>query len=687
MDPSEPPGSSDNEDVRFWYGVSPGMRPNSRQVDWQSARDEKFLRHSSLVSYTEMYNSFEFFVSVNSPTPDAEHHSNILPSDVTEYPIMPTELDDGANDDIFLNDARSNFLAHAKSHQQYPEPAVEVTMATTEPNQPAGNSHSPLTPQPTETMSPIMECMSPMMGSVKPLSPLRLDIDSTIQKQPEATASSTTENENNFQTPTLTADTVINLPDLAHVIDESDPNSCPSNGEEMLRGVLRGGKVSSDSFPSSHSHSVRSFSPRHLNQKELHSDPGSNLFTGAVNGVGAMMHISDSDESASNSDSGATCAVPKSRPRFGKLGHLEDRDARDVGDLLHHRASSSDSVYPTRVEHGDQQMTNPISQSIHGTKAGAITNVNTATKVAEAVDPNTAKVKKRHNDSSSLEASLIASTPHSPSTFASPRRTKRVKLDALTEPENPFENFNSGSEPEDDDDVDFDALSASPSLRSKSPSPEPTPPDSGDELPVAKGKAKGRRQQAAVKVKKTRKSSVGFGDWPVASQARRMTSNSYSSTVTAAAPAERTNQKAWPLASEALRAANRGVNVSGIPNLTSAGHDHETSMLLTPKTSPANNNHRILAADAILPDAASMDSVIEAENRSLYAQRLEVEKEAEIENKKLQDVERDVEKLKDMLDGEDVVGVEGGRTRNGGEWTLVIEMDEYAQRVGRWKFG
>ncbi|KAL8806624.1 MAG: hypothetical protein Q9200_004970 [Gallowayella weberi] len=546
-------------------------------------------------------------------------------------------------------------------------------------------------------MSPMMDSMSPMMGNMNHLSPLQLDIgkhresiDSSIGNYPEATASSTTENWNKSMETIPTSGTITNAPDVAKAIDETGPDICPSNEEKverMLRSGLRGGKASSKPRPSSHSHSVSSFSPQRSTNQKLHNEQGSGLAINDEEDVGTMMQISDSDASTSGSDPGAPLAVSSSDLRFRRLGHLQDRDARDDEVLLDHRLSFSRSIYPTGAERGDQRMTDPISQFIDEDEATAGTNVNTTTCIAEPVSAKTAKVKKRHHDSDSLVASPIASTLPTLFTSAHPRRTKRVKLNALTEPEDPFENFNSGSEPEDDGDVDFDAPSASPSLRSKSPSPEPTPPDSEDESPVAKEKGKGQRQQAAVKAKEPPKSSFGFGEWPIARRAFRISSTSSSSTVAAAVAAETTKDKSWPLASEALRAANRGVAVSGIPNPTSAGHDHEFSRLHQTRPPPANNNHPIMAENAVMPDAASMDSVIEAEYSTLNAQLRESEKEAEIEKKKLHKVGREVEILKGMIEDDDGIGVEEVMTRNGADWTLIIERDEHGRRVKRWKFG
>ncbi|KAL8804885.1 MAG: hypothetical protein Q9182_002287 [Xanthomendoza sp. 2 TL-2023] len=615
LESSESHSSSDNEDEVVWYGVSPNMRPSSRQVDLQSARDETFTRHSSLASYTEMYNKWEFFTSPKSP---AKHPYNILPKHIAEGPLIHVKFNDGAKDYTFLKEEK---------HLGY-----------------------------------IDSCI--------------------IDKHPEAPASSTTENEHNFLETIPTSAITTNALDVAKVIDESNPDIRPSNEEkveEMLPSVLRGGKASSKPYPSSHSHSMHSFSPRRLTNQELHNERG------AVEDVGTMMHISDRDASASDSEPGAPLAVSSSALNFKRQGHLKDKDAKDVEVLLDHRSSCSHPVYPTGAEHGDQQMANPTSQSIDRYEARAGINVNATTSVAEPGSSKAAKGKKRHHDFTSPVASPIASTLPTFSAAAFPRMSKRVKFNALTESEDPFENFNSGSEPEDDDDMDFYAPSASPSLRSKSPSPERTPLQPEDEIPASKGKAEAQRQQAAVKVKKTLRSSIELEKWPIARQARRISLNSPSSHFAATVMAERTNNKSYPLANEALRANKRRGALSGFPNLPSAGHDHETSRVNGTRPSSAKNNHPIVAENAPLAYAASRYSVFQAEYSTLNVQIRESEKEAQIEKKKLHEVEREVELLKGMIEGDDGSGVE--QVRSGGDWTLIIERDKHGRRVNRWRFG
>ncbi|KAL8653260.1 MAG: hypothetical protein Q9226_003917, partial [Calogaya cf. arnoldii] len=154
-----------------------------------------------------------------------------------------------------------------------------------------------------------------------------------------------------------------------------------------------------------------------------------------------------------------------------------------------------------------------------------------------------------------LLASLIPSAPSSP-------RTK----DAQKPDDDPFDNFNSGSEQEDESDIDFKSASISPSVRSKSPSPVPMPPESDyEEITREKQPTKEKAQTTTPLQKKPRTTRTsGFGDWPIACQARRG-----SATGTEApdldhqmARSGSNGKTSWPYNTEASRAADRGVAVS-----------------------------------------------------------------------------------------------------------------------------
>ncbi|KAI4273374.1 MAG: hypothetical protein LQ337_004669, partial [Flavoplaca oasis] len=182
--------------------------------------------------------------------------------------------------------------------------------------------------------------------------------------------------------------------------------------------------------------------------------------------------------------------------------------------------------------------------------------------------------------------------------------------------------------------------------------------------------------KAAAPVKKPPRTS-GFGDWPIASKARRRSIARTNSPVSNnQLPRSASDGAAhWPLNTEASRAADRGVAVSGIPTLTKAGHDHNTAspkMLMS-----SSQNHGKLGGEM---------------KKRVWDQMLESEADADMEIQMPLGRE-DKNESGVLVSARETTSLSQGiqrapldeEVRNGHGWTLMVEKGRNGARRMKWK--
>ncbi|KAL8912692.1 MAG: hypothetical protein Q9171_002325 [Xanthocarpia ochracea] len=299
---------------------------------------------------------------------------------------------------------------------------------------------------------------------------------------------------------------------------------------------------------------------------------------------------------------------------------------------------------------------------------------NNVTRVTAAVKLKTAKVTPlRQAYLNTLLTPLIPSAP------SSPYDKNREKVDDKYE--DPFESFNSGSEQEDEADIDFNGGSVSPSMRSKSHFLPSTPIEPDREQPTSE------KGQAAT-VKKVGTSVLG--GWPIAAQARKRTNFATKAPAQQIVDSSYNGSAPWPISTEASKAADRGVAVSGIPAFTVAGHDHNTMCPSKERSTPRlyTTTQEIGRVQCTAGSGAK---------QRLWDQMSRAEAAAEREAQMLKGMEKDKEKraLESMHEGTSLSqgvqeppaqGHENGEVRNGGGWALVVDKDNHGRRVTKWVF-
>ncbi|KAI4242333.1 MAG: hypothetical protein L6R40_004062 [Gallowayella cf. fulva] len=250
----------------------------------------------------------------------------------------------------------------------------------------------------------------------------------------------------------------------AHATEKSLPDSVPSTEDIMLRSLLRGVKGSPS--PSRHSHPVTSFSPRRLTEEELYGEPVTNSpieDVATLKDIDPLTHMPDDDDDDDddydfNTGSGARLAssivAHRSTERDRHRSTTSNNKKDDIGD-------NKDDSAPR----DSASQRNDVNEARVFPNVDTSSTLNASTSINTPTISDDSKEKRRQNYLDSLVASLTEPT----SPFSPPSRApKRVRFD---EPEDPFENFNSGSEPEDEADVDFKTASRSPSLHGNREAP------------------------------------------------------------------------------------------------------------------------------------------------------------------------------------------------------------------------
>ncbi|KAL8883012.1 MAG: hypothetical protein Q9192_007480, partial [Flavoplaca navasiana] len=344
-------------------------------------------------------------------------------------------------------------------------------------------------------------------------------------------------------------------------------------------------------------------------------------------------------------------------------------DMDDNGMLTHpsdHRISIAPTSFRTQSAPSsvDYQAIGSQSATKRATSSNPLDDDSLETPAAEKLDaPTITPLRQAHLNT--LLASLIPSAP------SSPRDDKKRSKDGETE-----DSFDSGSEQEDDADIDFKSASKSPSVRSKSPTPVPTPPESDYEQSTKAKRPARQTGKADAPVKKPPRTS-GFGDWPIASQARRRSVARTDSPVSNnQLPRSASDGAAhWPLNTEASRAADRGVAVSGIPTLTRAGHDHNTAspkLLRLPSQNHGKSGGEMekRVGDQMLESEADADMEVQMSP----GREEENESGVLVSTRKTTSLSQDIQKA--PLDEE---------VRNGHGWTLMVEKGRNGERRMKWK--
>ncbi|KAL8733103.1 MAG: hypothetical protein Q9166_002295 [cf. Caloplaca sp. 2 TL-2023] len=603
----------------------------------------------------------------------------------------------------------------------------------------------------------------------------------------------------NFATATPSAVAKVidqSVPTITETFSSLDTASSPLTEDQMPRG----NQAPSRPSPLSHSHPVPSFSPRRLTEQEMHTDQATSL---TVEDVGALMYSSESGDSNAHICAQRPVTPSTPVPRSIESGKYDDRAtmivdidndgprpcvcsgsltpvprlwqtkkhvdpirdtpdidndddpaAEDLSDRPKSTAQTTDQAHPVsdlsltgaklpieQIPNRSKDVTDIAAANIVNILNNTVpaTNIGTATNNAATEKAGTQKGTPRPaKDLNTFLTSLIPSAPTSPT-----HQSKTINLD--DESEDPFENFNSGSEQEDEADVDFPGGSASPSVHSISPEPQRTP-DSSDEKAARRGEI--LAPKALPRKQNPRRDQ--FGNWPVANMARPK-----GAPRAAATPVKRAmgysfeygdpidgSSTAWPLTTESSKAADRGVAVSGINAHTSAGYEHNTPSPLSFGVKKDYVDVPVTASAAKpRPGSGRPDGFVSRPvpsigsgvlprggigrvgsrdgkgGKRLWDQMLEAEEEAEREGKRLKEVEEQVRVLKKMrgvvstrtgLSQEardvDVAGVknglnggnegveeggeeeeEKGQMRNGAEWTLVVERDSEGRKVCKWE--
>ncbi|KAL9027064.1 MAG: hypothetical protein Q9180_007389 [Flavoplaca navasiana] len=344
-------------------------------------------------------------------------------------------------------------------------------------------------------------------------------------------------------------------------------------------------------------------------------------------------------------------------------------DMDDNGMLAHpsnHRISTAPTNFRTQSAPSSvgYQAIRSHSATKRATSPNPLDDDPLETPAAEKLHaPTVTPLRQAHLNT--LLASLIPSAP------SSPRDDKKCSKDGETE-----DSFDSGSEQEDDADIDFKSASNSPSVRSKSPTPVPTPPESDYEQSTKTKRPARQTGKAAAPVKKPPRTS-GFGDWPIASQARRRSVARTDSPVSNnQLPRSASDGAAhWPLNTEASRAADRGVAVSGIPTLTRAGHEHNTAspkMLMPPSQThgKSGGEKKKRVRDHMLESEADADMEVQMSP----VREEEDESGVLVETPKHSSLSSSLQRA--PLDEE---------MRNGHGWTLMVEKGRNGARRMKWK--
>ena len=344
-------------------------------------------------------------------------------------------------------------------------------------------------------------------------------------------------------------------------------------------------------------------------------------------------------------------------------------DMDDNGMLAHpsnHRISIAPTSFRTQSAPSSvgYQAIGSQSETERATSPNPLDDDSLENPAAEKLNaPTVTPLRQAHLNT--LLASFIPSAPSSPCDD-----TKRSK-DGETE-----DSFDSGSEQEDDADIDFKSASNSPSVRSKSPTPVPTPPESDYEQSTKAKRPARQTGKAAAPVKKPPRTS-GFGDWPIASQARRRSVARTDSPVSNnQLPRSASDGAAlWPLNTEASRAADRGVAVSGIPTLTRAGHEHNTAspkMLMSPSQNHGKSGGEMKkrARDQMLESEADADM----EAQMSPGREEENESGVLVSTRETTNLSQGIQRA--PLDEE---------VRNGPGWTLTVEKGRNGERRMKWK--
>ncbi|KAL8852580.1 MAG: hypothetical protein Q9221_002576 [Calogaya cf. arnoldii] len=468
--------------------------------------------------------------------------------------------------------------------------------------------------------------------------------------------------------PTELSDSDLSLPgSLAISLDFDVANRALSQNP-----VLRGGQAVAMSSTFAKGHQPFEATP----SSHGHPEPMSSLRR-SIELMGAASHPHDNGrcDKIVHPDTAIHVTTASHHPTATAPHHNPINKSTDVADnrrlvtLSNHRMSTAPTSRRTQSTPSLVRCHTTGSTSENHRPASRTTLANDATAAANLNASMGTPLRQAHLNT--LLASLIPSAPSSP-------RTK----DADKPDDDPFDNFNSGSEQEDESDIDFKSASVSPSVHSKSPSPVPTPPESDyEEITREKQPTKEKAQATTPIQKKPRTTRTsGLGDWPIASQARR---GSATGTETPdlhhqMARSGSNSKTSWPFSTETSRAADRGVAVSGMPTLTAAGHDHNTS---SPSMAISTSRKQRTTGDR--SKKRSWDRMLESEaeaNREV--QMLEtIEKEKEVgtmvSTQKGTNSSQAVQKLP-------VQSHEGGEARNGSGWTLVVEKDRNGRRITTW---
>ncbi|KAI4280366.1 MAG: hypothetical protein L6R38_004518 [Xanthoria sp. 2 TBL-2021] len=414
------------------------------------------------------------------------------------------------------------------------------------------------------------------------------------------------------------------------------------NQNPVLRGGQAGSRSSAlgrghqnvDPRPLSHSHPDPKSFPRHPTEREFRTDQKTS---------GIHNRIPDQDP---------TIDVTTVDHRF--TGSAQHHDAASVPmdiddngmftDLPNHLISSAPTSFgthptPSFVRCPATGSKSGNSRAAHSTILDNDTMETTATAKFNA--SMCTPLRQAHLNT--LLASLIPSAP------PSPRASNGEKPE-----DDPFDNFNSGSEQEDESDIDFKSGSVSPSVRSKSPSPVPTPPES-DYEEITRGKQPARpkaqattdkqppRQKAQATPIKKKPRTSGFGDWPVAAQARR-----------------------------------RSATVTDSP-VTIADHDYDIpdpSM----RISTSSQNQITMPKDTRLQHTPGGRA-----NKRSWTQMLESEADADREVQMLETMEKEKGmSLSRVVQRPSVQAHDDGEIRNGSGWTLMVEKDRHGRKIVRW---
>ncbi|KAL8773327.1 MAG: hypothetical protein Q9209_001721 [Squamulea sp. 1 TL-2023] len=433
----------------------------------------------------------------------------------------------------------------------------------------------------------------------------------------------------------------------------------------------------------SHSHPLSTFSPRRLIQSDYEVTQSTGL---PMKDVRVLAHSHEGPRSNAIDEKGAAIVVTAS-------GH-HSTESEQCHDLASNPVETNDNGM---IADPSGRLTPPAHETdrVHSAPSGIIRPTNGPDRrnelIANPVVPddnvidittasrinNTYATPLRQSHLNALLTSLIPSAP------SCPRQNECEKLNDETV--DPFDNFNSGSEQEDEADVDFKGRTASASVRSKSYSSSAPTPSESDREPSVRGRVK------AATVQKPRTS--GNGDWPIAIQARK---RNVIASDSQAPQTERCSYShddhadgsvTWPVGTEAAKAADRGVAVSGILTYTNGDNDRNS---MDPNMEMSTGRKY-----ATTPDNARMGYAKNVGARKrLLDQMLEADAEVVKEAQRLKEVERESERPKSMeastrssrnMQGISTQGHEDSEVRNGSGWTLVVKKDRHGGKVMKWK--